>query len=287
MPGQISQRLKAILDWARGKPYLGVLARAAERSVTQHDKDMAASIAYFTFLSLFPLFLGLVSLGGFVLKSGDMQLRVNALIVEVLPVSADFVMSITDSLVEIRGATGVTSALVLIWSASKMVAALSRTINRALSQTRNFAIYLSPIRNFALTLIVATLIIMALAVSPLLEVLSDLQLEIIGRRGNQFIENIAGRTSGIVTTVMAIGLLYALVPHHRLSFSAILPGLLTASVLIEVGKSAFVWYVGTVSNYNTVYGSMSSIIVLLIWLYFSARVVVYGAEVISVNETGT
>ena len=64
-----------------------------------------------------------------------------------------------------------------------------------------------------------------------------------------------------------------------------LPGLLVAAVLIETGKSLFVWYVETAANYSAVYGSVSSIIVLLIWLYFSARVVLFGAEVISVSRS--
>jgi len=53
-------------------------------------------------------------------------------------------------------------------------------------------------------------------------------------------------------------------------------------LLIELGKELFVLYVGNVSRYDAVYGSLSSIIVLLIWLYFSARVILYGTEVIGV-----
>jgi len=47
----------------------------------------------------------------------------------------------------------------------------------------------------------------------------------------------------------------------------------------------FVWYIETAANYSAVYGSISSIIVLLIWLYFSARVVLFGAQVISVGRS--
>ena len=64
-----------------------------------------------------------------------------------------------------------------------------------------------------------------------------------------------------------------------------LPGLSVAAVLIETGKSLFVWYIETAANYSAVYGSISSIIVLLIWLYFSARVVLFGAQVISVSRS--
>ena len=72
-------------------------------------------------------------------------------------------------------------------------------------------------------------------------------------------------------------------PHRRLPFRDIVPGLVTATVLIEGGKSLFGWYISTSTNYDAIYGSMSSIIVLMLWLYFAALVVVYGAEVIAVN----
>ena len=53
--------------------------------------------------------------------------------------------------------------------------------------------------------------------------------------------------------------------------------------MIEVGKQLFTLYMKSAAEYSAVYGSVSSIIVLLLWLYFSARVVLYGAELISVS----
>ncbi len=286
MSSVIEQRLISLKGWALRQRFLGVLVRAASKSQADRSKDMAASIAYFTFLSLFPLILGLVSLGGYFLTSEDMQLRVNQLIVELLPASADFVTHTTDSLVRIRGAAGITSMLTLIWSASKMVGALSRAINLALGQKRNYAIYFSSVRNFFLTLVGAVLILLALAISPLLELLAEVQFEFFGERWNSVFRVIAGRTAGVLTTLMFVGFVYALVPHHRLAASSLLPGVLTAAVSIEIGKFFFVGYIETASDYSAVYGSVSSIIVLLIWLYFGARVLLYGAEVISVNLEG-
>lgn len=283
MLAAIQQWLARLGDWALRQPYLGVLVRAADKSHADRSKDMAASIAYFTFLSLFPMVLGLVSLGGYVLSSEEIQLRVNRLIVEVLPVSAEFLTRITDSLVRIRSTAGLTSVLVLMWSASKMVGALSRAVNMALRQKRKYAIYLSSLRNFALTLVVAVLIVLTLVVSPLLEVLAELQLELIGERWNSVIQITAGRTAGLLVTVLLLGFVYGLVPHHRIAFASLLPGLLVAAALIEIGKNVFVWYIETAADYSAVYGSVSSIIVILIWLYFSARAVLYGAEVISIN----
>ena len=287
MLSPVIARLSALHDWAIERPYVGILVRAGDKGLENQGKDSAASIAYYTLLSLFPMILGLVSIGGFFLKSEVIQLRVNDLIIEVLPVSAEFVTRNIESLVRIRGAAGITSIIVLMWSASKMVGAMSRSINRALGMRRNYAIYLSPLRYFALTLIVAVLILLSLAVAPAAELLSELQLELLGTRWNTVLDLIASRAVGLLATGLMIGAVYTLVPYQRLPWRDLLPGLLVVAVLIETGKSLFVWYMETAANYSAVYGSVSSIIVLLIWLYFSARVVLFGAEVISVSRRGT
>jgi len=258
--------------------------RASDRGLDHQGRDSAASIAYYTLLSLFPLILGLISIGGFFLKSEVIQLQVNDLIVQLFPVSAEFVTRNIESLVRIRGAAGITSGIVLLWSASKMVGALSRAINRALGMQRNYAIYLSSLRYFALTMLVALLVLLTLAVAPAAELLSELQLELLGKRWNTALDVIANHTVGLLITGMLVGAVYTLVPYQRLPWREILPGLLVSIFLIELGKSLFVWYVETAANYSAVYGSVSSIIVLLIWLYFSARAVLFGAEVISVSR---
>ena len=280
----IITRLSALHDWAIERPYVGVLVRAGDRGFENQGRDSAASIAYYTLMSLFPLILGLISIGGFFLKSEVIQMQVNDLIVQVFPVSAEFVTRNIESLVRIRGAAGITSGIVLIWSASKMVGALSRAINRALGMRRNYAVYLSSLRYFALTLVVALLVILTLAVTPAADLLSELQLDMLGKRWNTALDVIANHTIGVLITGMLVGAVYTLVPYQRLPWREILPGLLVSIFLIELGKSLFVWYVETAANYSAVYGSVSSIIVLLIWLYFSARSVLFGAEVISASR---
>jgi membrane protein len=69
------------------------------------------------------------------------------------------------------------------------------------------------------------------------------------------------------------------VPYHRPGWNAIWPGLVTATVLIEVGKKAFVYYADNISSMDALYGSISSIIALMLWLYFFGRVLLFGAAV--------
>jgi membrane protein len=114
-----------------------------------------------------------------------------------------------------------------------------------------------------------------------------LELELLGKQWNTVLDVIANRTVGLLATGLMVGAVYALIPYQKLPWRDLLPGLLVAAVLIDTGKSLFVWYMETAANYSAVYGSVSSIIVLLIWLYFSARVVLFGAEVINVSRSQT
>ncbi len=276
-------RLRALWDRAQQWPVVGVLIRAAEQSRGNRSKDIAAGIAYYTFLSIFPLLLGLVSLGGFFLRSEELKQRLTTIIIETLPASADFLVRNIESVVKLRGAAGITSVLVLLWSASKLVGVLSRSINRTLGQRRDYAVYLSPLRYFFLTALVAVLVIVAITVAPIVEVLAERQLTFLGPRINAFIKVVAGNTVGVAITAALVAVVYTLIPFQRLSLREILPGLVTATLALEIGKRAFSWYVDQAADYSAVYGSLSSIIVLLLWLYFAARIVLYGAEVISVT----
>jgi membrane protein len=260
-------------------PVLGILVRAGLRGSKGNVKDMAASIAFFSFLSLFPLILGMVAVAGSVLESEQLRDQVILWVNEFFPVGADFVTKNIESLVRLRGAAGLVSIAVLFWSARKMVGAISRGVNTALDLQRSHAFYLSPLRNFGLVLAVSLLMFGTVALSPLADLVSGLNLTLLDGYWGDLIAVVGGYLVSVSSTGVMIGCVYILVPYHRPGWREVWPGLVTATLLIELGKKAFVFYVDNVSSMDALYGSISSIIVLLLWLYFFGRVLLYGAEV--------
>ena len=69
-----------------------------------------------------------------------------------------------------------------------------------------------------------------------------------------------------------------LVPFEKPAWREVLPGALFAAVVFELGKTVFSIYIDTVANFEAVYGSVSSIIMLLLWLYFAAHVILFGGS---------
>ena len=98
----LSESYDAWVGRASQVPYLGILIRAGLKSSNDLSKDMSASIAYFTFLSLFPMVLGLFAIGGYFLDSEDAQAWIIQFFSQVLPQSLDFVTRNIESLIRLR-----------------------------------------------------------------------------------------------------------------------------------------------------------------------------------------
>jgi membrane protein len=76
----------------------------------------------------------------------------------------------------------------------------------------------------------------------------------------------------------AIGILYLVSLDKRQKLKTVLPGILSAAVLWVILSIGFSYYVENFANYSLVYGTLGAIIVLLIWLYMTALILILGAE---------
>ena len=251
-------------------PVVGVAVRAIEKSNQDHAKDMAASIAYFSFFSLFPLLVGVVAGASLFLDRVEIQSHLDRMLSDEFPGSADFLRTNIEALIDLRGAAGVASIVGLFWSASKMFGALSRGINLAFGLPKGQPFYLSKLRYFGMTIAVSLLLFIAVVVSTALDVVTQFDLKQYGLDGT-VLESLGGHVASFVFIFATVCLIYKLVPYKRRAWRDLLPGALVAALLFELGKALFVLYLENVQSLEAVYGSLTSVIVLLLWLYFSAR----------------
>ncbi|OCG20293.1 MULTISPECIES: virulence factor BrkB family protein [unclassified Gilliamella] len=81
-----------------------------------------------------------------------------------------------------------------------------------------------------------------------------------------------------VISVIGFWLLYSIIPTESVPFKESILGALVAAVLFEFGKRAFALYVTSFPTYQLIYGVVSSIPIMLVWIYFSWCIVLFGAE---------
>lgn len=276
----MSSRIETWKDRLSRIPGAAVLLRALQKSNEDHAKDMAASIAYFSFFSLFPLLVGVVAGASVFLDRGKIQARLDRMLSGEFPGSADFLRANVEALIDLRGAAGIASVVALLWSASKVFGALSRGINLALGIPKGTPFYLSRLRYFAMTVVVSLLLLCAVVASTALDVVLQFAPAKLGLDGTA-LSAVGGHVASFVFIFATVLLVYVLVPYKRRPWRDLLPGALVAALLFEIGKALFVIYLNNISKLQAVYGSLTSVIVLLLWLYFSGRVLLFGAEIIA------
>ena len=235
----------------------------------------AASTAFFLFLSLIPALMLLCAILPYtpVTKANLMYLAR-----EITPDAMDalLVSIISDVYDKSVGIISVT-AVATLWSAGKGVLALMRGLNAINDVEEN--------RNYLLLRIVASLYLILIIFAVLLSLL----IMVFGNSLIRLIEGFVPQTSYLfdilihfrtplvwaVLTVI-IALMYAYVPGTRQGFKIQLPGAVFAAVAWSIMTWAFSLYVDEFNGF-TMYGNLTTIIILMLWLYAAMYIILAGA----------
>ena len=265
---------------------VGLAYRTVREMSTDDATHMAAGLAYYAVLSLFPLTVGVISLLGLLIEPEALHSDVFHFFETYLPVSEGLLSANIAAAGNVHGFLGVVSFFGLFWSASLMFGAITRSVNRAWDIHKDRPFYIDKVRNIAMALSVAPLFLLSIASTATLQMLEGVELPVVGEMA--FLHNgVIGSLSRVLPFLFSMTiflLIYKFTPNTHTYWRYIWPGALLAAVLFELSKSIFVFYVDNYANYEQVYGSLASVIVLLAWTYFSGLILITGAEFTSEYE---
>ena len=259
--------------------------QALKATVQEFQRDdalgLAAQLAYYLILALFPFILVLVSLMG-TFGSPELASEVLSYFRQVMPEEAyEIIETFTANIISGRAeAPGLLSFGILftIWAASGAFAALINALNRAydVQETRPFW----KVRGIA--------ILMTLGLSVL--VLVGVLLLVLGPQIGTTIANLFGLEEtfllvwdiarwpvALIFMVFTVALLYYFAPDVEQPFRWITPGGLIGVLLWVLASVGFNFYVSNFGSYNKTYGSIGAVIVLLLYLYISSLTILFGA----------
>jgi membrane protein len=273
------KRLKARLQRAKDRllkiPAVQLIYRTAEGSGNHDVAHMAAGVAYYAFLSIFPLLLGLIALFGFFLPSANLQNTLLNYVGDNIPGATNILKQNIASIIELRGAMGVLSIVVFLWGASAMFRAVSRAINHAWDISRYRPFFIRKASELGMVFGIGILFLLSLGASAVISILRGvLNLP----AADLIIVNVGSWLVAFLLILAVFLLLYKLIPNTKTYWRYIWPGALLAAVLFEIARTLFIFYLENFANYQLIYGSIASIIVLLVWIYYSAFIMVLGAE---------
>jgi membrane protein len=257
-----------------------LLKRTVKDTQADNGLGLAAQLAYYFFLALFPTLLFLIALAG-LFASPQLVARLVDMLGGAAP--PDVINIIREQLISLsqgnQGGIMTFGVAAALWSSSAAMVALIDSLNRAYDVEEARPWWKQRITAVLLTVGVAIFILASFAL-----VLA----------GPQLAETIASRVGlgpafewtwkilqwPLVFALVAtgIGLVYYFAPDVDQDWVFLTPGSVVATVLWLVGSLGFRFYVVNFGSYNETYGAIGGVMVLLLWLYLSALVVIIGAE---------
>ncbi|MCB0154063.1 MAG: YihY/virulence factor BrkB family protein [Anaerolineae bacterium] len=269
--------------WPRRLPILKIAARTLHTFAETRAIEAAASIAYYALFSLFPLLLLMITFGTSVLRNEQTVDLILDYTANVLPTAQTLVKRNIEQVLALRGTVGVFAAIGLLWSATGVFNTLARNINLAWEGAKQ--------RNFLKSRLVALLMFFTLAALPILSLASttlfsllpwlDLDGPLWGGVSiyDTFIWAMAKRLiPWFFIFIMFLGL-YRWVPNIDVDWSEAVWGALVAASGWEVAKFGFTWFLRSgLASYQLVYGSLGTVVALMLWIYLSSVVILFGAH---------
>jgi membrane protein len=249
---------------------------------TQADKGfgLAAQLAYYFFLALFPALLFLIALAGVFADAGLVERLVNMMSGAVPP---DVVSIIRDQLVRIsqgdQGGILTFGVLAALWSSSAAMVSLIDSLNNAYDVEDARPWWKQRLVAIGLTVGIAVFIIASFALVLAGPELADWLAGRLGL-GSAFAWTWKILQWPIVFSLVALAfcVVYYFGPDVEQDFVYLTPGSVLATMLWLLGSLAFRFYVVNFASYNETYGAIGGVMVLLLWLYLSGLVVIVGAE---------
>ena len=258
-----------------------VLGRAIGASQKDNISLLAAGVAFFGFLALFPALIALVTLVGLVADPAQITQQVQSFTAGLPQASRQL---ISDQLTAITHSSGraltirlLISLLGALWSASSGTSSLMTAVNIAYKEkeTRGFLKF----RAVALLLTLGTIVFLVLTLALIAVLPVVLRAAPLGPLGTVLAQMVRWALL-IVLIVVGLAVLYRVAPNRNPpKFRWVSVGSVVAALLWLLGSAGFSLYINFFGDYNKTYGTLAGVIVLLLWLFLTCYIVLLGAEI--------
>jgi membrane protein len=265
----------------------GLLKQSVQGFNEDDCPTMAAALSYYTIFSLPPLLVLILLLLGAVLDQHDVQNALEGQIGGLMgPAGREQVTTILKQ-AHLPGSKGILATVLglgaLLLGAAGAFGQLQAALNRAWevkpdpAQGGLRSFVLKRVFSFGMVLGVAFLLLVSLVVSAAVSVLGNA----LGGALPGGLSETIGQVLNIVVSFAVITLLFATIfkvlPDAKAQWKDIWPGAIVTALLFTIGKFLIGFYLGR-SNPGQAFGAAGSLAVMLVWIYYSSMIVLFGAE---------
>ena len=257
-----------------------------KKIIDQDFFGVAAEMAFWFILGLFPFLLFLTALFGWMGKK-TLITPILTFITNVAPkdVSNLILNTLEEAMIFNQGTLiAVFGLCITIWLSSNAIAVIIKGLNKAyaIEETRSFiftrvlSVLMVFMNSLALFLSINLIVLGKVFLNFMIEytALSQLTIDIIAM--------VRWPVSYFALAFCAIGNYYILPcidGNDKIKFKSVLPGTLFFSFFWMLGSWCFSLYLSNINAYNKVYGTIGAVAILMVWLYYTSLIILVGGEI--------
>lgn len=260
--------------------WFDVLKRSAKQIEGDHLPLISAGVAFFFLLGLFPGLAAIISIYGWLADPATVSDHINQLSSVLPPQAAEIIHNQASQLASAETAAGwgaIIGVVLALWAGSKAMKGTVDALNIAYSQRETRGLIKKQLVYLTLTLgvvLVGLLSILLIAIAP--AIVNFLPLPEWGRQALLWLRWPVLLFFGMT----GIAAIYRYGPSRKKAkWRWVSWGAGAATVLWLAASGLFSLYVSNFGNFNEIYGSLGAVVVLMMWLYLSAFLILIGAEV--------
>ena len=288
MLNALQQTGGSIREWAYQLPappilraFIEMLVRVVQNFFRNDGTHMAAGVAYYSFFSLFPLVLATIAIASLFVSTQSAQDRLTEFVADQVPGSAGRILiGFIDNTLEGEisiSAIGVIAFIGLFWAGRAVLGAVHRVVNRAWRIPEPPHFITQQMGQLGVAVAIGSMFFLTLSISALGRLITQAEAAV----HNDFLHSVTAVGVNVLAILMSAGtftFIYKYVTDVKLLWVTAAVGGVTAGLLFEVAKLAFVFYLNRFANFDRVYGGVSTVAILMLWFFVVGIIIVVGAE---------
>jgi membrane protein len=257
---------------------LGLLWQALKKFNDDNGFFLSSGVAFNILITLFPFIMLLLALiGTYLYKDQEVLNHIRAYIRDVAPTVDPKIMGNLMDLIQNRQIVGILGFVGLLWTSTWVFSSMRIALNIVFRAEKSRGMLRGIGVDLLMVLLAGALLLVSMILSSVVIFLQSYQGRIPVAIGPT-IQWILKFLLPFALTYCMFSLIYKIIPNKKVHIKSALQAALFTSLLWELAKHLFAWYVVHLARYSMLYGSLSTLVIFVFWVYYSSTILVVGGE---------
>jgi membrane protein len=268
---QVSNRLSVLLGKSR------IVVRVLRKFHLDHGFLLASAITFNFLICMIPIILLLLTLiGQYFYSSREVLTYITHHLQTLIPSLDPEVMRKIMRIIRHRKIVGILGLGGLLWTSTWVFSSIRTALSIVLRIEKNRTFLLGKAVDLLMVLSTAIFLLSSMVISSAVNILQGLSTSTAIR---SIVPLIVRYILPLLFTVGMFFLIYKLIPNKRIHFGSALKTACFTSLMWEAARHLFVWYALHMSGFSMVYGSLSTMAIFFLLVYYLSSILILGAEV--------